>query len=355
MSGGARRRWLVRLAPWIGLLAACGNFDVAPIDCNINDPDSCRPASTPQYSQNVEHSVAYDFRPGQDVENVTVASGIASVSAAARAGLDTIPDEDQVPAAEAVDAARGVVVSYASASPPKAADADPFTDHFLVTCTYDIQATLPAEAPATCAGTATWTLAASVRPGAGAIVAGSLQLAAQRIAAGGEPAGAFGAAVTFSCGPWSEPPNTPVAVPVDAGFRWVGALPGESVDCRVAVTIDSAALAAGRTVHQLLVTARSARRRACASDAGCAAGDRCSSADLQCSGGGNGASCRSPHDPATGNGDCSAEAPFCTPTGCSTGLAGRPCGSDASNASDAFCAEGLVCVLGGGFPTCQAP
>jgi hypothetical protein len=347
MSGGAPRRWLVRLAPWFGLLAACSSLEL-PADCDAAET-GC-PANTPQYEQNIEHAVAYDFRPGQDVENVTVASGVASASAAARAGLDTLPDEDQVPAAVAIDAERGVVVRYASASPPKTADSDPFTDHFLVTCTYDVQEALPAEAPATCTGTATWTLAAALRPGGAGVVAGGLQLAAQRIAAGGD---AFDAAVTFSCGEWSDPPNVPVPVRVDAGFRRVGALPAQSVDCRVAVTIDSAALAAGRTVHQLLVTARSARRRACSSDAGCAGGDRCSSSNLQCTSGLNGAACLSPYDPETGNGDCSAEAPFCTPLGCSTGLAGRPCGLDASSASDVYCAEGLVCVVGGGFPSCQ--
>lgn len=350
MSAGALRHWLVRLAPYIGLLAACGNFDPVPV-CNIQE-DGC-PASSPQYSQYFEHAVACECRQGVNLENVTIASGSFAASAAARSCLDTIPDGEQVPAAEAFDAQRGVHGTYASASPPKTADSDPFTDHLVLTCTYDIETALPVDAPATCTGTTTWTLAAALRPGGGAIVPGPLQLAAQRIAIGSEPETSFGATVTFSCGEWSEPPDQTIAVPVDRGFRRVGSLTGQSVDCAIAVTLDSSARAAGRTVHQLLVTARSARRAACVSDADCGGGDRCSSSSLQCTSGLNGASCLSPYDADTGLGDCSEEAPFCSPLGCSNGQTGRPCGYVGESGSDLFCAEGFACTGVGSFPSCQ--
>ena len=352
MSAGVRRRWLIWIAPWIGLIVACENIEPRR-GCNINeDADLCA-TSIPQYTQNTEHAAESECRPAENSENVTVASGAESDSAQDRSCLDTTPDEDQVPAAAILDALRGARVEYASASPPKGPDADPFSDHMLFTCTYDIANLLPAEAPATCTGTTTWTLAAALRPNGSGSVPGQIQIAAQRIATEGEPEGSFDATVLLSCGEWSDPPNEAVPVPLDSGFRRVASLPSASVDCTVAVTLDSSAIAAGSTIHQLLVTARTARRQDCSSDDGCGGGDRCSSFSLECTSGLNGASCLSPYDPLTGNGDCSEEAPFCTPLGCSTGLAGRPCGIDATNASDLYCAEGFICDVGGGFPSCQ--
>lgn len=298
-----------------------------------------------QYEQYSSHELEFECANAPTpAEAVTLTIGAAFADSTARSCLDTAPDGDQVPAAEL--ASGGVVVRFGSASEPGLAT----RVALLVTCSYDIE-TAP-DPPATCAGTVRWNLVADLLEGD--VVNGPISIVAQRYASGPEPLDSLGGAVRVACGAYTDPANTEVTVPLDGVSKRAVRLPGADVTCTLSVDIDSEASAIGSSVHQILVTVTAAAATACTSDADCAGGDRCSSANLSCTSGLSSAPCNSRYDPITQMGDCSEETPICGPLfgRCQDGNTGDPCASPGGGlpeGNDVFCGDGFVCVQG----TCQ--
>lgn len=298
--------------------------------------------ATREYVQYHEHELTLSCPAGVEppAENVTLAVGNVSTTSAARSCLDTAPDADQVPAAELTSG--GATLRFGSASEPGTATGLTL----LVTCSYDLAA--PLLEPATCIGKARWDLAADlVDPD---VVDAPLTVVAERRTSGPAPA-TFGASVRVSC----TDPSQAVVVATDGLPNEELRLDDGDVSCQVEVEIDSAASAAGQSVHQVTVLLRASASSACRSDASCAEGDRCSSSSGTCSFGGNGTRCFSPYDAATDSGDCGPAAPFCSPIGvCHDGRDGRLCGWSGGQ-SDVYCdvAAGYECVGEGMSATCQ--
>jgi hypothetical protein len=300
-----------------------------------------------QYEQYSTHELALECANSPDpAEAVTLTIGATSADSIARSCLDTVPDGDQVPAAELN--AGGVSARFGSASEPGLAS----RVALLVTCSYDIE--VEPNPPATCAGTVRWNLAAELLEAD--IVDGPVSIVAERRASGAEPVTSLGGAVRVACGAYTDPPNTVVTVPLNGVPIHPVRLPGANVTCTLTVDIESEASAIGSSVHQILVTATAAAATACRSDADCTPNDRCSSANGTCTSGLSSNPCLSGYDPVTGFGDCSESAPICGPLGsCQDGNTGDPCaaaGFGLPVGNDVFCADGFVCMQGA-YATCQ--
>lgn len=213
-------------------------------------------------------------------------------------------------------------------------------DSVTLTCSYDIAADLPA--PLHCDG-------GTLRPAEFFYGFGTdpvrWQITALSTAVGDSvDLGTFDPHVFVTC-----PGSGEVEIAIGETGYITPDLPLADTQCDVRVEMNSAASAAGATIHSVTLTLGGSA--GCSADVDCASGLRCRNGT--CQDGGVGDACASSYLAATGGGDCGPSAPICV-TG--PGLVAPRCsnGSDGSACAGQFhCPNGFCFEFFPGLGLCQ--